>query len=88
MSFMSSPGKEQTLLQSLLLPLATLPILIPTPLLEPRYFLIPYILFRVQIVDVPVWAVIVEGIWYAAINFVTMYIFLYAERPGVGRFMW
>jgi alpha-1,2-glucosyltransferase len=29
-----------------------------------------------------------EGAWYAAINAVTMYIFLYQEREGVGRFMW
>ena len=81
-------GKEQTLLQTLVLPLIILPALLPTPLLEPRYFLIPYILLRVQIVEVPTWAVIMEGLWYAVINWATMYIFLYAERPGVGRFMW
>ncbi|KAF8592061.1 glycosyltransferase family 59 protein [Ramaria rubella] len=81
-------GKDQTLLQTLVLPLAILPALLPTPLLEPRYFLIPYVLLRAQIVDVPTWAVVTEGVWYAAINGVTMYIFLYAERPGVGRFMW
>lgn len=76
------------MLQTLLLPVFTLPTLLPTPLLEPRYFLIPYILMRSQINDVPVWALILEGIWYAAINVVTMGVFLYLPREGVGRFMW
>lgn len=75
----------------LLLPLAAVPTLLPTPLLEPRYFLIPYVLLRTQIVDVPSWAVALEGLWYAAINALTMYVFLYKERwgaDGVIRFMW
>jgi alpha-1,2-glucosyltransferase len=61
---------------------------LPTPLLEPRYFLIPYLLMRIQIVNVPSWALVLEGLWYAAINFVTMGVFLYLPREGVGRFMW
>ncbi len=81
-------GRDQTMLQTLLLPVFTLPTLLPTPLLEPRYFLIPYILMRSQINDVPVWAVVLEGIWYAAINVATMGVFLYLPREGVGRFMW
>lgn len=79
---------DQTLLQTLILPIFVLPTLLPTPLLEPRYFVIPYILLRAQVVDVPTWAVVVEALWYAAINVVTMGIFLFAERQGVGRFMW
>ncbi|KZW00614.1 glucosyltransferase [Exidia glandulosa HHB12029] len=82
---------DRTLLQVLLLPLAALPTLLPTPLLEPRYFIIPYVLLRTQIVDVPAWAVALEGLWYAAINAATMYVFLYKERfgqDGVIRFMW
>ncbi|EJD55635.1 glucosyltransferase, partial [Auricularia subglabra TFB-10046 SS5] len=84
-------GKDRTILQVLLLPLATLPTLLPTPLLEPRYFLIPYVLLRTQIVDVPGWAVVLESVWYAAINAATMYVFLFMEREGkdgVIRFMW
>ena len=83
-----STGHDQTLLQNLLLPVFVVPTLLPTPLLEPRYFLIPYILLRAQVKDVPVWGLAVEGLWYAAINGVTMWVFLYKERPGVGRFMW
>ncbi|RPD58361.1 glucosyltransferase [Lentinus tigrinus ALCF2SS1-6] len=81
-------GEDQTLLQSLLLPVCVVPTLLPTPLLEPRYFLIPYILLRAQVKDVPLWGLGLEGLWYAAINGVTMWVFLYKERAGVGRFMW
>lgn len=81
-------GRDQTLLQNLLVPLFVIPTLLPTPLLEPRYFLVPYILLRAQVSDVPVWGVALEGLWYAAINAVTMWVFLYKEREGVGRFMW
>ncbi|EIM92928.1 glucosyltransferase [Stereum hirsutum FP-91666 SS1] len=81
-------GRDKSQLQALLLPICTLPILLPTPLLEPRYFLIPYILMRAQVVDVPVWGLLLEGAWYAAVNAVTMWVFLYKERVGVGRFMW
>jgi alpha-1,2-glucosyltransferase len=85
---MTFAGVDQTLLQTLILPVLVLPTLLPTPLLEPRYFLIPYVLLRAQIVDVPRWGLALEFVWYAAINAVTMGIFLYGEREGVGRFMW
>jgi len=78
-------GRDQTLLQSLLLPLFVIPTLLPTPLLEPRYFLIPYILLRSQ---VTVRSVLLEGVWYGIINAITMGVFLYLPREGVGRFMW
>lgn len=81
-------GRDQTLLQNLLLPVFVTPTLLPTPLLEPRYFLVPYILLRAQVIDVPSWGVVLEGLWYAAINAATMWVFLYKEREGVGRFMW
>ncbi|KIM66995.1 glycosyltransferase family 59 protein [Scleroderma citrinum Foug A] len=81
-------ARNQSLLQTLVLPLAIMPTLLPTPLLEPRYFLIPYILLRAQVVDMGRFALVLEGLWYAAINLATTYVFLYKERPGVGRFMW
>lgn len=90
----ASTASEQTLLQALLLPIFILPTLLPTPLLEPRYFLIPYFLLRVQVPTEgstkmrQTLAVVVEGVWYALINAVTMWVFLYRERVGVGRFMW
>ncbi|KAI3615441.1 glycosyltransferase family 59 protein [Moniliophthora roreri] len=81
-------GNEQTMLQTLVLPILTVFTLLPTPLLEPRYFLIPYILMRAQIMKVPGWSLALEGVWYSFINLVTMGIFLYLPREGVGRFMW
>ncbi|KAF9452582.1 glycosyltransferase family 59 protein [Macrolepiota fuliginosa MF-IS2] len=80
-------GRDQTLLQTLLLPILVIPTLLPTPLLEPRYFLIPYVLLRAQIADVPTWGLALEGVWYTLINAVTMSIFLYYPRGDV-RFMW
>ena len=85
---LSMAGRGQSLLQTLLLPVCTLPILLPTPLLEPRYFLIPYVLMRAQIVDVPTWGLFLEVGWYSVINAATMWVFLFKERDGVGRFMW
>ncbi|KAI9572687.1 glycosyltransferase family 59 protein [Boletus coccyginus] len=79
---------DQTLLQTLVLPFASVATLVPTPLLEPRYFLVPYILLRAQVVDVGSVGLLVEGLWYGVINFATVYVFLYMERAGVGRFMW
>lgn len=81
-------SKTQTLLQFLVLPVFLLPTLLPTPLLEPRYFLIPYLLLRAQVVDVPNWGLVMEGAWYYLINALTMWVFLYKDREGVGRFMW
>ncbi|THU91646.1 glucosyltransferase [Dendrothele bispora CBS 962.96] len=81
-------GREQTMLQTLTFAVLTLATLLPTPLLEPRYFLIPYILMRSQIVDVPSWALLLEGCWYMIFNIGTMIVFLYYPREGVGRFMW
>src|SRR6185437_14101369 len=78
-------GEKQTLLQVILFHLTLIPLLLPTPLLEPRYFLLPYLFLRVQVRDVPDWGVMLEGAWYGIINLVTMLVFLYAERPGVGR---
>ncbi|KAF9650697.1 glucosyltransferase [Thelephora ganbajun] len=80
-------GADQTLLQALLLPVCVLPVLLPTPLLEPRYFLVPYLLLRAQVVDVSGWGLVLEGVWYTLINAVTMWVFLYRERGGI-RFMW
>lgn len=81
-------GREQSLLQTISLPILAVFTLLPTPLLEPRYFLIPYVLMRAQISDMPDWALHVEGAWYLAINAVTMVVFIYFPRENVGRFMW
>ncbi|KAG8826024.1 glucosyltransferase [Serendipita sp. 401] len=42
-------GSVQSMLRTLLLPLALIPTLLPSPLLEPRYFLVPYVFLRLQV---------------------------------------
>ncbi|KAG8947991.1 glucosyltransferase [Tulasnella sp. 419] len=82
-------GETSTLLETLLLPLCLLPTLLPTPLLEPRYFLIPYILLRTRVSHPRPWALALEAVWYIAINWATMWVFIYAPREGGSiRFMW
>ena len=113
-------GATQSFLQTMVLPLALIPTLLPSPLLEPRYFIVPYILLRLQVHPydeaeplVPGaqpktvaesqrkglnWAEYlpwIELVWYCAINYGTMYVFLYMDRvvqvngkEEVIRFMW
>ncbi|KAE8227334.1 hypothetical protein CF319_g184 [Tilletia indica] len=65
--------------------------LVPSPLLEPRYFLVPFVIWRVHVVPAGgrarsqegssrsgVWMA-AEAVWYGAINAVTVAVFLY--RP-------
>lgn len=77
----------------MLLPHLVVAALLPTPLLEPRYFIMPYIFGRIMVTKKPVpkRTIVIEGLWYALINWVTMYVFLYKSRDGpdgVIRFMW
>ncbi|KZO94958.1 glycosyltransferase family 59 protein [Calocera viscosa TUFC12733] len=83
---------NQPVLPLLSLLVCTLLTLVPTPLLEPRYFIIPYLLLRSQL-ESSALGVAGEVAWYAAINAGTMYVFL--EMPfdggwgeGRGRLMW
>ncbi|POW09029.1 hypothetical protein PSTT_07122, partial [Puccinia striiformis] len=63
--------------------------LVSSPLLEPRYFLVPYVLLRLHIRPVveetKTWSirVFIEGCLYAIINLVTLAVFLF--RPFKGR---
>ena len=72
---------------------------VPTPLLEPRYFVLPYIVLRLEVARATIVrpralaAVVLELVWYTAINVATIYVFLY--RPftwegseGWQRFLW
>ncbi|KAI9620462.1 hypothetical protein H4Q26_013674 [Puccinia striiformis f. sp. tritici PST-130] len=76
--------------------------LVSSPLLEPRYFLVPYVLLRLHIRPVveetKTWSirVFIEGCLYAIVNLVTLAVFLFRPfkgRPGEWegtwqRFMW
>ncbi|KAI9709883.1 MAG: hypothetical protein M1812_007591 [Candelaria pacifica] len=72
--------------------------LITAPLVEPRYFIIPWVLWRINLPtqrrDVSEHLIWLETAWFLLVNFVTGYIFLYwgfewPQEPGkVQRFMW
>ncbi|RDW58189.1 hypothetical protein BP6252_13600 [Coleophoma cylindrospora] len=75
----------------LIFTLATALSLITAPLVEPRYFIVPWVLWRVQLPSLPVrekgsaeggapsrdYRLYLETVWFLAINAVTGYIFLY-----------
>lgn len=76
--------------------LATALCLISAPLVEPRYFIIPWVMWRLNVAPLPkekyrLW---LETAWYLLINFITGYILLYRgfewpSEPGkVQRFMY
>jgi alpha-1,2-glucosyltransferase len=72
---------------------ATALTLVPSPLLEFRYFIVPYILLRLHLRPIRRTQVLLEQLLYAAVNAVTIYIFLYRRfrwptEDGWQRFMW
>jgi len=67
--------------------------LIPSPLLEFRYFIMPYLIYRLNMPLASYVRLLMELTMYIAINFVTLYMFM--EKPflwegvsGYQRFMW
>ena len=67
---------------------------VPQKLLEFRYFIMPYLLFRLHVPLASLWRTLLELILYFAVNAVTIYLFL--EKPffwphspdELQRFMW
>ncbi|KAI9019058.1 alpha-2-glucosyltransferase Alg10 [Hyaloraphidium curvatum] len=73
---------------------ATAITLVPSPLLEFRYFIIPYILLRLHVPRPSRQRLVIEGAVYAIVNALTLWIFLtrtftWPSDPGEAqRFMW
>ena len=68
-------------------------VLIPQGLLEFRYFILPYLMFRLHLRRTETWKLAAEFFLYAAVNFFTMWAFLnktfkWPNSPDVQRFMW
>ena len=64
--------------------LAVALVLIPSPLLEFRYFILPFVMLRVHVVEYAgssVRKLAVESLVYLAVNAIALYVFLY--RPFV-----
>lgn len=92
-SIFSILGKSQKKTWILLYFLACAAVLIPTPLIEFRYYTIPFFFFALHshIDNYRSW--VLTGIVYVAINLFTMYMFLFRpfhwnHEPGIQRFIW
>ncbi|KAJ2721293.1 glucosyltransferase [Coemansia sp. Benny D115] len=78
----------------LALMLCTAAVLVPAPLLEFRYFAVPYYLVRLHARPLPRHIGVLSILWFALINAVTLWVFLYRpftwpSEPGrQQRFMW
>jgi len=67
--------------------------LVPQKLLEFRYFIVPYLMFRLHIKTPNYLELVIEFLLYNLINGVTLYLFLYCpfywpSDTSVQRFMW
>ncbi|KAG0254726.1 glucosyltransferase [Actinomortierella ambigua] len=85
---------KQTVLWCIIYIVATTLTLVPTPLVEFRYFIVPYLVYRLSM-DQPRtwWPLLLEAGLYGFCNLVTVYLFLYrpfrwVHADGVQRFMW
>eukprot|EP00268_Persea_americana_P018828 TRINITY_DN19626_c0_g1_i5.p1 TRINITY_DN19626_c0_g1~~TRINITY_DN19626_c0_g1_i5.p1 ORF type:complete len:512 (+),score=41.58 TRINITY_DN19626_c0_g1_i5:227-1762(+) len=92
-SIFSILGKFQKKIWVLIYFLACAAVLIPAPLIEFRYYTIPFyfMILHSQIDDNRSWSLI--GILYMAVNIFTMMMFLFrpftwAHEPGTQRFIW
>lgn len=56
--------------------ICTCAVLIPQLLLEPRYFIVPYILFRLNLRNIKTWQIALETVTILVINFIQFYIFV------------
>lgn len=66
---------------------------VPQKLLEFRYFVVPYLYFRLQLKDVKYWQVLAELVANIAVNVAVLWLFLnrtftWTGEPTVQRFMW
>ena len=75
--------------------MALLLTLVPSPLLEFRYFIIPFLFYCIQLgPPIGVWRTWIVIALYLIIHMVTMYLYLYKpfewlHEPGhIQRFMW
>ena len=63
--------------QTIVFLLSCLALLVPQKLLEFRYFIVPYMLFRMQLRQPTIAQLLLEFILYQVVNLVTFYIFMY-----------
>ncbi|KAF9585657.1 glucosyltransferase [Lunasporangiospora selenospora] len=84
---------EQTVLWIVIYMVATVLTLIPSPLLEFRYFIMPYMIYRIAMRQPRGSWLMLEFLVYLALNVFTVAMFLYKpfrwpHEEGLQRFMW
>ncbi|KAF8536013.1 DIE2/ALG10 family-domain-containing protein [Trichophaea hybrida] len=68
--------------------------LVGAPLVEPRYFVIAWVMWRMHVRERRMWVLWMEAAWFVVVNCVTLYLFLYKSFEWVQeegrrqRFMW
>jgi alpha-1,2-glucosyltransferase len=97
-NILSSLTRSVSIITTLLFVGCTLATLVPSPLFEPRYYIVPYLLWRTLVIKslprVCKYRITIEAVWNLAINSITAYVFIYkpfewSHEPGVlQRFMW
>ncbi|KAJ2824478.1 glucosyltransferase [Coemansia furcata] len=87
--------KDTTALWRLALTLCTSTVLVPSPLIEFRYFTVPYFFVRLHISSRSTTrTVLFEALWFSVINAATIWVFInrpfaWTSEPGqLQRFMW
>lgn len=85
--------KANTAFWVLLYLLCVTVVLVPQKLLEFRYFIFPYIFFRLHMPQPPWWGLMVESLLHVAVTVVTVvlftkYPFRWAGNDSLQRFMW
>lgn len=86
--------RKTSTLWKLALAVCTAAVLVPSPLLEFRYFTVPYYFVRLHLSNATLKSCVFEIAWFALINSVTIWIFLYrpftwdSEPDQLQRFMW
>uniref|UniRef100_A0A8C7VWQ3 Dol-P-Glc:Glc(2)Man(9)GlcNAc(2)-PP-Dol alpha-1,2-glucosyltransferase n=1 Tax=Oncorhynchus mykiss TaxID=8022 RepID=A0A8C7VWQ3_ONCMY len=85
--------KSRSLFWSLAFLVCLLAATVPQKLLEFRYFIVPYLLYRLHMPLPSLTRLVLEFLFYTAVNTATLYIFInktfqWPNSPAVQRFMW
>lgn len=93
MGHIAAQSASLTLLPLLALTALTFLSLVPTPLLEPRYFLVPYLILRLHFPPPSKQRLAAEAALYLAVMIGTVWVFVrrpfrWEGREDLMRFMW
>ncbi|RHZ86417.1 hypothetical protein Glove_51g59 [Diversispora epigaea] len=87
-------AKRQSFMWIFIYFMTTCLVLIPSPLFEFRYFIIPYLLYRLNIRQPTLPRLLLECLLYSFLNYFTLYLFIWKgfswenQKGKIQRFMW